>query len=86
MKDQPVILVGAGGHARVLAEALRLLGKKILGATAASKPAYATIDFLGSDEMLMKKYKPEDVLLVNEIGGKGVSSLRKEVFLRFKKK
>ena len=30
--DKPVIIIGAGGHARVLYDCLRLLGVEVLGA------------------------------------------------------
>lgn len=67
---KPIIILGAGGHAKVVAEALRLLCRKILG--------YVTPDlktgseFCGSkvlgDDSAILGYSADDVELVNGVG------------------
>ena len=86
---KPVILLGAGGHARVLLDVLRLQGIKILGLTDAN-PSKADktelkIPVLGDDEAILN-YRPEEVFLVNGIGSTDVDSKRAELFKRFKTK
>lgn len=70
----PVIIVGAGGHARVVADALLAGGTRVLGFTEADPDLVGTEVFglpvLGNDTVLMR-YKPDEVMLVNGIGGVG---------------
>ena len=67
--SRPVILLGAGGHAKVLLEALRLNGIEVLGYVA-PKQAIEEIDmnYLGDDEQVAS-FSPEEVGLVNSVGG-----------------
>lgn len=91
MKDLrlPVCIIGAGGHAKVLIDALLCLGERPMGITdsaSESKPANILgIPVLGDDEVVFK-YSPEDILLVNGLGSTGLPILRQEIYARFKKK
>jgi len=75
---KPVILLGAGGHAKVLLEALRLEGCSILGLVTPDLEKgsrYLGLEVLGDDEQL-KKYSPTDIELVNGIGSLPFQNLR----------
>ncbi|MCE4538177.1 acetyltransferase [Pelomonas sp. P7] len=67
----PVIVIGAGGHARVLADTLLRSGRPVLGFTDAKAALRGTallgLPILGSDEVL-ESYSPREVELVNGIG------------------
>jgi sugar O-acyltransferase (sialic acid O-acetyltransferase NeuD family) len=65
-----VILLGAGGHAKVVAEALIQSGKTILGLVAPDKKKGSKcfgLDVLGNDDELLS-YSPREVVLANGIG------------------
>lgn len=78
----PVIIIGAGGHATVLAEALYEAGTEILGFTDADSRLHDTyrlgIPVLGGDQVLAS-WSPDRVRLVNGLGfiaGSGRSAAR----------
>lgn len=83
----PVLIIGAGGHARVLIEALAKSGATMLGCVAKEAPALGSlsIPFLGDDEALCR-HAPSSVVLVNGIGSIARPDLRRDIFLRFKQK
>jgi sugar O-acyltransferase (sialic acid O-acetyltransferase NeuD family) len=84
---KPIIIIGAGGHAKVLIDALKLLGAPVLGISE-SEPARRNTELLGipiiCDDPGVKQYPAESVVLVNGIGGVKDTTLRTEVFTRFK--
>ena len=78
--DRPVILLGGGGHARVLLDLLALLGAKVLGVTTrdgAGTPPLPGIAVLGDDRVL-EKYPPGEIFLVNALGYTKASDVRKK--------
>ena len=83
---RPVIIVGAGGHAKVLIGALRLLSVQMLGATDADGgkrgQLLLNVLVLGGDEEIMK-HGAETIFLVNGVGGVRVDPLRRMLFERF---
>jgi UDP-perosamine 4-acetyltransferase len=85
--SKPIIIIGAGGHAKVLIDALKLLTAPILGI---SEQDSATVnsELLGVAVICkngeLKKYPPEGVTLVNGLGGVKDTSSRREVFERLK--
>lgn len=84
--NKPVIIIGAGGHAKVLADCLRLQGIPVLGALDKTiSPGSETSDLpiLGDDNAICA-YPCESVELVNGLGSVGDTSLRKNIFDRFK--
>jgi sugar O-acyltransferase (sialic acid O-acetyltransferase NeuD family) len=83
----PVLIIGAGGHARVLIEALAKSGTAMLGCVAKEAPARGSlsIPFLGDDEALCR-HAPPSVVLVNGIGSIAHPDLRRDIFLRLKQK
>lgn len=83
----PVIVLGAGGHARVLLDTLRLNKVKVIGVTDAQP---SRVDrkklrekVLGNDKAVLS-YSSKKVLLVNGLGSTGVPLKREQLFEKFK--
>lgn len=79
--DRPVILLGGGGHARVLMDLLRLIDATILGATTADgrgEPPLPGIPILG-DDTVIDDYSPAVVQLVNAVGTATASEARQRL-------
>ena len=87
--NYPVIILGAGGHAKVLIGALRLQSIEILGIVDADpekkNQLLLGVLVLGGDSEIMK-YPVEKIQLVNGIGSVRVNPLRRQLFERFKSK
>ncbi|MSO54339.1 MAG: acetyltransferase [Rhodospirillales bacterium] len=81
----PVIVIGTGGHAKVLVEALRRAAIEILGCVD-REPVHQAADlrlpFIGPDESITR-FSPESIRLVNGIGSIGNGQRRREVYERF---
>ena len=74
MSDRPVIVVGAGGHGQVVAEALQAAGRLVLGFVDPGLPAGAEIaglPVLGDDAWLSPEGGYE---LANGLGGTGAAA------------
>lgn len=87
----PVIIIGAGGHAAVVSDALREAGTKVLGFTDPNACLHGTLrvglPVLGGDEVLDTR-SPKEVLLVNGLGfvsGSGRATIRATAQLRLQK-
>ena len=83
--NKPVIIIGAGGHAKVLADCLRLQGVSVLGAldkSVSTGRKTADLPILGDDSAI-GAYPCDSVELVNGLGSVGDTSLRKKIFDRF---
>ncbi len=80
---RPVIVIGSGGHAKVVIEALRRSGTPILGRTDADLAKrhldLAGVPYLGRDEAL-DEHDPNTVFLANGIGSTGSPTTRIRVF------
>ncbi len=67
---RPVIVMGAGGHAKVVANALRLSGQEIVGFITPDLKQGS--EFFGSsilgDDQVINSFLPDDVILANGIG------------------
>ena len=85
---RPVIIIGAGGHTKVLIATLILLRREIIGVMEANHEKQggllSTIPIIGGDEAI-KNYKPEGIELVNGIGSAGSPHRRMEIYQKFKK-
>jgi sugar O-acyltransferase (sialic acid O-acetyltransferase NeuD family) len=81
--ERPVIVLGAGGHARVLIDALQELGTEIMGLTDPDKTLWGQtlmdVDILGPDEKIFDIH-PERILLVNALGSTKSTRARQELF------
>ena len=79
---KPIIVLGGGGHAKVVIDTLRLNNLEPLGYVDPVTPADGTgplgVPYLGADDIL-KCHPPSDVLLVNGIGSLPGSKLRKDL-------
>jgi sugar O-acyltransferase (sialic acid O-acetyltransferase NeuD family) len=76
--NKPVILLGAGGHAKVLLDVLRLEQQVLLGLVTPDLEKgskHLGLEVLGDDEIL-KKYNHSDIELVNGIGSLPFQKLR----------
>lgn len=79
---RPLILLGAGGHARVLVSILRRAGIVPAGCTALERPGAQwpdDIPYLGSIDALGQR-DPRSVRLVNGVGSAGAAKRRRDVF------
>ncbi len=85
----PVLIVGGGGHAKVLIDALRLRSARIIGIIEAD-PAKLGTEVLGvrviGDDKTISEHAPGSLLLVNGIGSVHLPKARKAVFEKFKEK
>lgn len=83
--NKPVIIIGNGGHASVLVEALIAQERKIIGYTDLEKQSTLTnLRYLGSDDVIIADYSAEAVELVLGIGTVKVSILKQNLFEYFK--
>lgn len=81
-----IIVLGSGGHAKVVIDTLQQLNKDIIGiATLSNESSFMGIPIIGKDDDVLR-YSPNEILLVNGIGSIGNMGLRKKVFLKFKNK
>ncbi len=84
---QPLIILGAGGHARVLIDALRLQSAGILGLVDADSakigPPLLGVPVLGGDEQVFA-YQVDQIQLVNGLGTVRSGAGRSALFMRFK--
>jgi sugar O-acyltransferase (sialic acid O-acetyltransferase NeuD family) len=85
--ELPVIVIGGGGHAKVLISTLLLCHRTILGfvelnPTASPLPG---ISYLGNDSAVVH-HKPDSVRLVNGVGSTGSTVRRQEIYDRFTQK
>lgn len=83
----PVIMIGAGGHARVLLDLLACLGREILFITDRDEKwhgqSIGAIEVRGSDELILQ-YATDQVRLVNGVGSASPPLARREVYWRFR--
>lgn len=83
----PIIVLGAGGHAKVLIDALLLNGATILGTVDADLNLHGTkilgVSVIGTDETVLK-YPADSIFLVNGVGSIGLPKLRQTLYKKFK--
>lgn len=81
------VLLGAGGHAKVVVDALRSQGIKIDGVVdpelAKASSFWRGLRVLGNDDWLIAQ-EPKEFILVNGVGSLPGNSLRQRLFERFK--
>ena len=85
--SKPVVVIGAGGHAKVLVDALQAAGAEIAGlvdrnASEAPK-AVLGVSVLG-DESRLAEYPPEGYDLVNAVGSVKRMQARRDVYERLR--
>lgn len=89
MHKYPVIIIGAGGHAKVLADCLIKAGNRVLGFLDNDKNKHdmriLNLPVIGDDE-IVNEYSSQSVRLVNGIGSVCAPKLRQEVYQFFSDK
>lgn len=82
--NKPIIIIGNGGHALVLAEILLLNHREILGYTAPSKKSNSFgLHYLGTDDVILT-YDAKQVELVLGVGSIQPNNVRMGIFQQFK--
>lgn len=89
-RDCPLLIIGAGGHAAVLAEIIKLTKRTVVGVVALQEqliPGYAEYPYLG-DDVIIEQYDPATVQLINAVGAVSVESngKRAALFNQYKQK
>ncbi len=81
--SRPVIIIGAGGHAAVVADALTACGIEIVGFTdidpARRGGRHVGLPVLGDDKHVLSTYRQDDIMLANGIGGIAATEPRRSV-------
>jgi UDP-perosamine 4-acetyltransferase len=82
--ELPVIVIGGGGHAKVLVSTLLLCRRSILGFVDLNPaaPPLLGIRCLGSDAAVLL-HAPGDVRLVNGVGSTNSAAIRQDIYDRF---
>jgi sugar O-acyltransferase (sialic acid O-acetyltransferase NeuD family) len=84
----PVIIIGAGGHARVLISSLKALRREIIGIlhpdVTLIGQAIVGIPVIGNDDKILE-YSPDSIEVVNGIGSVSSTKKRQEIYAKFKK-
>jgi UDP-perosamine 4-acetyltransferase len=79
-----IIIIGGGGHARVVADALRAGGHSIKGyVDIRATDALSALKYLGDDGVLLD-YDPIGVALGNGLGFAKIPDARRQIFLKYK--
>ncbi|EFM22491.1 acetyltransferase [Selenomonas sp. oral taxon 149] len=89
-KDMPVILLGSGGHAKVVLDLLLENGFTVCGMTTADpvvlrESVWRGIPVLGDDDALAS-YPPESYVLASGIGSVGIPTMRMQIHRHMKAK
>ncbi|MCS3765315.1 acetyltransferase [Bradyrhizobium centrosematis] len=84
---RPVIIIGAGGHASVVADALLESGFNVIGFTDRNPRLHGTVlvglPVLGEDKRVLAGHRQEEVMLANGLGGVGSNELRQQVQIEY---
>ena len=85
--DTAIIILGAGGHAKVLIDALLLSSAVIAGVVDPDLALVGTtilgVPVLGGDDVI-NEFPPSEIKLVNGLGSVGLPVKRQQLFERFK--
>lgn len=87
-KDYPLLIIGAGGHASVIAEMIKIRQLLVLGVVALNEQpikGYEQFPCLGNDNTI-KNYDPATIRLINAIGTTSVESntQRESLYQKYK--
>jgi UDP-perosamine 4-acetyltransferase len=83
--SRPIIVIGAGGHAKVVIHALRDIGAEVIAAVDTDARLHGTeiagVPVIGGDEAI-ESHPPGTVHLVNGVGSVSTPEIRRAVFVR----
>lgn len=83
----PVIVIGGGGHAKVLVDTLLAQSFKVLGITDSNAEKHGRkilgVPIIGDDEVI-KQYAPNSILLVNGLGSIKATNNRTRLYNYYK--
>lgn len=83
----PVLILGAGGHAKVLIDTLQVSSAVIAGIVDSDPKLFNTnilgVPILGNDDVV-GEFPPAEILLVNGLGSISLPVRRQQLFERFK--
>lgn len=83
---RPIIILGAGGHGKVLLSTLLAAGEKVLGLTDSNHDKHGGevlgISVLGDDTVILQ-HQPQDIRLALGVGSVRVTAARSLVFEKF---
>jgi sugar O-acyltransferase (sialic acid O-acetyltransferase NeuD family) len=84
--ELPIIMVGGGGHARVLIATLLMQGREVIGFVdpATSNKWIYGVRHLGDDSVI-RRHGARNIQLVNGVGSTGSGMLRCRLFRKFRK-
>ena len=89
MADFPIIVLGTGGHAKVVINSLKTSGAQILGITDLNPKTHGEtrlgVPVLGDDDHITE-HPADTVQLVNGLGSTGKTTIRRKAFERLKEK
>ncbi|MBF0448777.1 MAG: acetyltransferase [Magnetococcales bacterium] len=91
-KDEAVILLGGGGHARVLIDVLKKINKinNLYGILDPKALEMGTtrygVPVLGTEQALADRFVPEQFQLVNGLGSIGSTQKRRSLFNRYRRR
>ena len=83
---KPLIFIGDGGHARVLIDLARCLGREVFGVSSPTfKPgqSFDGVNVIGNDHSV-NKLNPANIELVNAVGSTSVGVIREKIYLSWK--
>lgn len=86
---KPVVILGAGGHSRVLIDTLQILSAQIIGITDPDTSLHGQcimgIPVLGNDDLVLE-YPPEQIRLINGLGMIDRSDKRQQIYELFRQR
>jgi sugar O-acyltransferase (sialic acid O-acetyltransferase NeuD family) len=85
MINKPIVIIGGGGHSRVIVDSLQLSGMDILGYTDMNETSLQGPLYMGKDEKILD-FSPDEIQLANGIGSIGGTNQRQKVYEFFNNK
>jgi len=84
--ELPVIVLGGGGHAKVLLDILRLMGVKVAGISLVEPTVDKLYGYpvIGDDTDVLERYPAREFMLVNAVGSIGPAVGRRDVYEQFR--
>lgn len=84
-QDLPIIILGAGGHAKVILDTLLTLKYKIAGIinpTKVEEPFFSKLKYLGND-VIIKHLEPAEQHMANGLGSSQSTLARTQLYLHY---